>query len=128
MYDASLPWQIALILNTLGFIGSVIFANIAIDRLIEEEKEKKNQENKRVILLASIALGFIFTVFTVPYWYRAYIQGGSSLLIALVSFAAVPLFGMAIDRKRGFMIASYSLAGIYMLVSIATIIIAVIKG
>jgi len=98
MHDPTLPWQVDLLLNTLGFIGSVIFANIAINRLITEgkkEKNDRNRKNKRYILLASIALGFIFVVFTVPFWYQAYVRGGSNLLIALVAFAIVPMFGMA---------------------------------
>ena len=97
----------------------------------EKELICGESKNKGIITLISIALGCIFVVFLVPFWHSAYIRGGNSLFIAMISCITIPLFGTAIDYKnpkRGFMIASYTLAGIYLAASIIIVIMAVVQG
>lgn len=119
MYDTGLPWQIGTILSALGTIGTLFFAGIALERLIKDK-------NKKGILQASIATGLIYIVFAVPIWYRVYIQWGSDDLIALIALSIIPLWGFAIGGIKGYQIAAYCLAGVYVIYAIVRVMIAIL--
>jgi hypothetical protein len=123
MYDASLPWQISVILSGLVTSGTLLLAIEALEHLTKEE-------NRKAILRASLAIGFIFVAFAVPIWYRTYMLLGYNGLVALVGFSTIPFVGIALapkNRKKGFIIACYCLAGIYLAVSIGTVVMAVLQ-
>ena len=124
MYDASLPWQIGLALNGLGAIGALIFAGIAIDRLIEG-KEKKNQ---KAILRASIALGLIFVVFAVPAWYIIYVKFGAFDFASIMVLSVLPFFGFAVGGIKGDNITLYCIIAGFLIYAVVKMIMAAIQG
>jgi hypothetical protein len=111
MGNESLPFMVSSILRMLGIVGTLLFADITLERA-------KADNNNRHILLVIVAVGLIVTGFFVEMWFGIYKQSGAFDLVEAIALTVIPIWGYALGGRKGLFISAFVMLALNILFGI----------